>query len=698
MNIKEITDKSLDFTVKRVSEIFGITLILLAVLLLTSLSSYSPEDPNFIFQNNLKIKNLLGFQGSYISDLFLQTVGLISFLIPISLFFTGINIFRSKKILLFLDNLFFIIVYCIIGSLFFSSFYSKSFWLVINGNGGFVGNFINNGFLGNLISLNENITYYLLLIILIILFLISINFNIKKINNFFKFILGLIKNKKKNITSPPDIFTQDLKTDDIATEKLTQEDLPFKSNTTDTNNILKKFKFPTLDFLNLPSKKENDKNLSKNNIDETFLEKILLDFGVEGKIKKVSRGPVVTLNEFEPAAGIKVSKIINLSEDIARNTSSESARISTIPGSSTIGIELPNSYRENVYLREIIDHSSFSKKEIKLPIALGKNISGAPITSDLSNMPHLLIAGTTGSGKSVCINTIILSLLYKHGPDKCKFILIDPKMLELSTYEGIPHLLCPVITEAKRATSVLGWVVKEMESRYRLMTRVGVKNIDGYNSKHKLSMPYIVVIVDEMSDLMLVAGKEIEGYIQKLSQMARAAGIHIIMATQRPSVDVITGTIKANFPTRISFQVTSKIDSRTILGEQGAEQLLGKGDMLYMSSANKIVRIHAPYVSENEIEKINNFLRSQGEPDYVDEILNYADEKENISGLSENDNQDELYDTALEIIKAEGKASTSFLQRKLQIGYNRAARIIDMMEAKGEVSKANHVGKREVLK
>jgi len=701
MNIKEITDKSLDFAVKRVSEIFGIfgiTLILLAVLLLTSLSSYSPEDPNFIFQNNLKIKNLLGFQGSYISDLFLQTVGLISFLIPISLFFTGINIFRSKKILLFLDNLFFIIVYCIIGSLFFSSFYSKSFWLVINGNGGFVGNFINNGFLGNLISLNENITYYLLLIILIILFLISINFNIKKINNFFKFILGLIKNKKKNITSPPDIFTQDLKTDDIATEKLTQEDLPFKSNTTDTNNILKKFKFPTLDFLNLPSKKENDKNLSKNNIDETFLEKILLDFGVEGKIKKVSRGPVVTLNEFEPAAGIKVSKIINLSEDIARNTSSESARISTIPGSSTIGIELPNSYRENVYLREIIDHSSFSKKEIKLPIALGKNISGAPITSDLSNMPHLLIAGTTGSGKSVCINTIILSLLYKHGPDKCKFILIDPKMLELSTYEGIPHLLCPVITEAKRATSVLGWVVKEMESRYRLMTRVGVKNIDGYNSKHKLSMPYIVVIVDEMSDLMLVAGKEIEGYIQKLSQMARAAGIHIIMATQRPSVDVITGTIKANFPTRISFQVTSKIDSRTILGEQGAEQLLGKGDMLYMSSANKIVRIHAPYVSENEIEKINNFLRSQGEPDYVDEILNYADEKENISGLSENDNQDELYDTALEIIKAEGKASTSFLQRKLQIGYNRAARIIDMMEAKGEVSKANHVGKREVLK
>ena len=452
---------------------------------------------------------------------------------------------------------------------------------------------------------------------------------------------------------------------------------------------------PSLDFLKYPTKKE--KNNLSNTIDADTLEKILLDFGVEGKIKKISHGPVVTLNEFEPAAGIKVSKIINLSEDIARNTSSESARISVIPGSSTIGIELPNSSRENVYLSEIISNSSFNKSDNKLPIALGKSISGVPIVSDLSSMPHLLIAGTTGSGKSVCINTIILSLLYKHKPDICKFILIDPKMLELSTYEGIPHLLCPVITEAKRATAVLGWVVKEMESRYRLMTRVGVKNIDGYNKKHKLPMPYIIVIVDEMSDLMLVAGKEIEGYIQKLSQMARAAGIHIIMATQRPSVDVITGTIKANFPTRISFQVSSKIDSRTILGEQGAEQLLGKGDMLYMSSANKIVRIHAPFVSETEIEKINNFLRSQAEPNYVDEILSFADEKELDSNLSD-ENKDELYQTALEIIKSEGKASTSFLQRKLQIGYNRAARIIDMMETEGIVSKANHVGKREILK
>ena len=359
---------------------------------------------------------------------------------------------------------------------------------------------------------------------------------------------------------------------------------------------------------------------NKNRPDAEFMEKILLDFGIDGKIKTINNGPVVSLYEFEPAPGVKVSKIINLSEDLARNTSSTSTRVSVIPGKNTVGIEIPNEERESVTLREIISNEKFQKKDVRLPIALGKSISGMPIVGDLTSMPHLLIAGTTGSGKSVCINTIIVSLLYKLSPDLCKFILIDPKMLELSTYEGIPHLLTPVITDAKKATSALSWTVKEMNSRYKLMSKVGVRNIDGYNAKHKLKMPYIVVVVDEMSDLMLVAGKEIENYIQKLSQMARAAGIHIIMATQRPSVDVITGTIKANFPTRISFQVSSKIDSRTILGEQGAEQLLGKGDMLFMSSANRIVRIHGPYVSEQEIEKITNSLRAQGEPDYMEEI------------------------------------------------------------------------------
>ena len=694
MNIKKTANLLINFAFKRLAEIFGIVIFFAGLLLLISLLSYSPEDPNFIFPKNTEIKNILGIEGSIISDLFFQSVGLISYLISITLVITGINILIVKQNFLIIENIFFVVIYSIFGTLFLNHYHSNAFTLYINGNGGFVGTYLSDSFLNSFISINEGIAYYLLIIIILFLFLLSINFNpikfykiIKKITQFFK------KDNEKNYTYKNEIIKEYIPQDEI--KNLIQEDLPFiKAEETVDKKI--KFKLPSLDLLKSPNKKDREISNKTETSDPEFLEKILLDFGVNGVIKKVSHGPVVTLNEFEPAAGVKVSKIINLSDDIARNTSSESARISTIPGSNTIGIELPNIIRENVYLNEILGSNDFKKKEIKLPIALGKNISGKAVIGDLYSMPHLLIAGTTGSGKSVCINTIILSLLYRHTPDRCKFILIDPKMLELSTYEGIPHLLCPVITEAKKAASVLGWVVKEMESRYRLMTKEGVRNIDGYNSKHKLPMPYIVVVVDEMSDLMLVAGKEIENYIQKLSQMARAAGIHIIMATQRPSVDVITGTIKANFPTRISFQVTSKIDSRTILGEQGAEQLLGKGDMLYMSSANRIIRIHAPFVSDIEIEKINDSLRSQAEPDYVDEILNFADEKE--TGSKQNqDEKDELYDRALEIIRSEGKASTSFLQRKLQIGYNRAARIIDMMEMDGVVSKANHVGKRDVL-
>jgi len=696
MNIKKIANIALEFTINRLIEILGITVLSIGILLFAALISYSPEDPNFIFPENTEIKNILGFQGSYVSDLFFQSIGFISYLVPVTFFFTGINIFRTKDFFLLIENTFFIILYLIFGSLYFGHFYKAAFTLYINGNGGFIGNYLDNSFLKDLININENITYYILALLIISLFLISINFSFKKTWNFLKQIFNLInKDKNKNYTDKSEIINEYMPQDEI--KDLIQEDLPFIKADKLKENEKKKFRLPDLDLLKTPTKKERENSNKDERNDPGFLEKILLDFGVNGNIKKVSHGPVVTLNEFEPAAGVKVSKIINLSDDIARNTSSESARISIIPGSNTIGIELPNVSRENVYLSEILNNSDFKKKEIKLPIALGKSISGKPIVGDLASMPHLLIAGTTGSGKSVCINTIILSLLYRHTPEKCKFILIDPKMLELSTYEGIPHLLCPVITKAKKAASVLGWVVKEMESRYRLMTKEGVRNIDSYNSKHKFPMPYIVVIVDEMSDLMLVASKEIENYIQKLSQMARAAGIHIIMATQRPSVDVITGTIKANFPTRISFQVTSKIDSRTILGEQGAEQLLGKGDMLYMSSANRIVRIHAPFVSDNEIEKINNFLRSQAEPDYVDEILNFADEREAGENLKGSEEKDDLYQSALEIVKSEGKASTSFLQRKLQIGYNRAARIIDMMEAEGVVSKANHVGKRNVL-
>ena len=694
MIIKNYINKTADFIIRRLSELIGLSLIVISILLLISLISYSPEDPNFIFSENTEIKNILGIKGSYVADIFFQSVGLISLLIPFSLFFSGLSITINKSLVILIESLFYIILYTFLSTLFFGIFHKETYWLIINGNNGFVGNLMNDTILLDFLKINQSITYYLLIFFIFLFFLLSSNFKIIHILKLFLFIKKLFPSKNDVLANNDELIHKKIESAELK-ETLVQEDL-FSSN----NKIIKssniKIKLPLIDFLKKPEKLIKKKEDIK--IDAEGLEKILLDFGVEGKIKKISHGPVVSLNEFEPAAGVKVSKIINLSEDIARNTSSESARIATIPGSNTVGIELPKISRENVFLREIISDKNFKKKDVKLPIALGKSISGEPITSDLSSMPHLLIAGTTGSGKSVCINTIILSLIYKHTPEICKFILIDPKMLELSTYEGIPHLLCPVITEAKKAASVLGWVVKEMESRYKLMTKVGVRNIDGYNEKHKVKMPYIVVIVDEMSDLMLVAGKEIENYIQKLSQMARAAGIHIIMATQRPSVDVITGTIKANFPTRISFQVTSKIDSRTILGEQGAEQLLGKGDMLYMSSANRITRIHAPYVSEIEIDKINNFLRNQAEPDYVDEILNFTDEKDGADKNNENSDTDDLYDAALEIIKTERKASTSFLQRKLQIGYNRAARIIDQMEANGEVSKANHVGKREVLK
>ena len=694
MKFANFLTKTKEFLIKRISELLGLLIIFLALSILISLVSYSPNDPNFIISETDEIQNLLGFRGSVISDFLFQSIGLISYCIPFTLFFSGANILLNKRQIILIDNLFFCVLYIICGSLFFAYFKDQSFFLTINGNGGFIGLFLKDSFIASILEINHNVSYYTLLILTFFLFLISINFKMSQTLNYIGFIKNLFLSRKNtNIKENDNTIIENVASESLNEDRSVQDSLPF-NNKVDMN--IKKFILPDLKLLKSPS--ENEKIAKKNeDINEDFLEKVLMDFGVEGKIKKINYGPVVTLYEFEPAAGIKVSKIINLSEDIARNTSSESARISIIPGSNTIGIELPNFTRENVYLGEVIRDPQFKKKDIKLPIALGKSISGNPIIGDLSTMPHLLIAGTTGSGKSICVNTIILSLLYRHTPDKCKFILIDPKMLELSTYEGIPHLLCPVITEAKKAASVLGWVVKEMENRYKLMTKVGVRNIDGYNSKHKTFMPYIVVIVDEMSDLMLVSGKDIENYIQKLSQMARAAGIHIIMATQRPSVDVITGTIKANFPTRISFQVSSKIDSRTILGEQGAEQLLGKGDMLYMSSANRITRIHAPFVAEDEIEKINNFLRSQAEPNYVEEILEFSEEVDNKLNNSEMNDKDELYQSALKLVKNEGKASTSFLQRKLQIGYNRAARIIDMMEENGVVSKANHVGKREIL-
>ena len=681
-----------DFLKRRSIEFLGLLLITTFIFFIFLLINYAPEKATIIFKQSdlVNNENLFNTYGNSIADFFLQSFGLISFFLAISIFSWGINLVINKKINNIINKIFYTIIYIICGCLFIYITNNNSFWLVDNGNSGFVGeesfNLINNF----LPLIENNISKTILFLATLFFFVIASEINLKKISlSMFKLIKNLFKkNNLENLTDnePEEIIKSNSEKDEIK-----QQSFSFKGfgekNTAE-------YKLPSI---NLLEKKQiqNLKNSISKNPNPDFIEKILLDFGIKGKIKKINNGPVVSLYEFEPAPGIKVSRIMNLSDDIARNTSSVSTRVSIIPGKNTIGIEIPNFKRDSVVLSEILSSENFNKKEVKLPIALGKSISGVPIIADLTSMPHLLIAGTTGSGKSVCINTIIMSLLFKHGPENCKFILIDPKMLELSSYEGIPHLLTSVITDAKKATSALSWTVREMENRYKLMSSEGVRNIDGYNQKHKLKMPYIIVVVDEMADLMLVSGKEVESYVQKLSAMARAAGIHIIMATQRPSVDVITGTIKANFPTRISFQVSSKIDSKTVLGEQGAEQLLGKGDMLFMSSANKIFRIHGPYVSENEIEKISSFLRDQGSPDYIEEIV--ANANNELEDSLSNEEKDELYEIAIKIVKTEKKASTSFLQRKLQIGYNRAARIIEQMENNGIVSKANHVGKREVL-
>jgi len=492
------------------------------------------------------------------------------------------------------------------------------------------------------------------------------------------------------------------------------------------------YQLPSLDILDSPDPVNHAHQHSKEALAQNamMLSTVLEDFGVKGEIVKVRPGPVVTLYELEPAPGTKTSRVIGLSDDIARSMSAISVRVATIPGRNVIGIEMPNQTREMVYLRELIASQDFEKAKGALNLALGKDIGGHPVIVDLARMPHLLVSGTTGSGKSVGVNTMICSLLYQYAPDQCRFIMIDPKMLELSVYDGIPHLLSPVVTEPGKAVVALKWAVREMEDRYRLMSQLGVRNITGYNQRladagkrgevltrtvqtgfdvdgkpinedQPLSMdplPYIVVVVDEMADLMMVAGKDVEGAIQRLAQMARAAGIHLIMATQRPSVDVITGTIKANFPTRISFQVTSKIDSRTILGEQGAEQLLGQGDMLYMAGGGRITRVHGPFVSDEEVEEIVLHLKDQGTPEYIESITQEQSAgPDDIFTAGGGTKEDELYDQAVALVAREGKASTSFVQRHLQIGYNRAARIIERMEAEGVVSKANRVGRREVL-
>ena len=489
------------------------------------------------------------------------------------------------------------------------------------------------------------------------------------------------------------------------------------------------FQRPSLDILRRPppSKQGAEINHAVMRGNARLLEDVLADFGVKGEIKDIRPGPVVTLYELVPARGTKSARVIALADDIARSMSAASARIAVVPGRNAIGIELPNARRESVFLRELLEAEPFTASEAQLPITLGKSISGDPIVVDLARMPHLLIAGTTGSGKSVGVNALILSLLYRHSPETCRFLMIDPKMLELSAYNGIPHLLTPVVTDPHQAAGALEWVVREMEERYRRMSKLGVRNIEMFNTRvrtatergEKLArrvqtgfhpetgkpmfesepldyapMPFIVVVVDEFADLMVVAGKEVEGAVQRLAQMARAAGIHLIMATQRPSVDVITGTIKANFPTRISFKVASKIDSRTILNEQGAEQLLGAGDMLFSGAGSAVMRVHGPFVSDDEVQQVADHLRAQGEPAYVDVILDHASEDEE---TDPEDEADELFDRAVALVVREQRASTSFLQRRLAIGYNRAADLMDRMERDGLVGPANNVGKREIL-
>ena len=499
--------------------------------------------------------------------------------------------------------------------------------------------------------------------------------------------------------------------------------------------------FPSVDLLQQPGPRQAE-TMSQEALERSagLLESILEDFGVKGEIIDVRPGPVVTLYEFAPAPGVKSSRVINLSDDIARSMSALSARVAVIPGRNVIGIELPNLVRETVYLRELIESSSYVGTDYRLPLCLGKTIGGEPVVAELTKMPHLLVAGTTGSGKSVAINTMILSLIYHLSPDECRLIMVDPKMLELSVYDGIPHLLTPVVTDPKKAVLALKWAVREMEERYRKMSRLGVRNIDGYNASvaearakgttimlsvpsgfdratgeqlfeeqelDLTALPYIVVIVDEMADLMMVAGKDIEGAIQRLAQMARAAGIHLIMATQRPSVDVITGTIKANFPTRVSFQVTSKIDSRTILGEPGAEHLLGQGDMLHMVGGGRIARVHGPFVSDGEVERVVAHLKTQGQPSYLGSVTEDAeeepaDEKEDEAVFdatamgAEGDGED-LYPRAVKIVLRDRKCSTSYIQRRLSIGYNRAASLVERMEQEGLVGAPNHVGKRDIL-
>lgn len=746
--------------IKFIKKNYLISILLLAysLFLTISLLSFNPSDPSANLSSKNEVMNLGGKWGAYIAEPTLQIFGIATIILVIVPFIWAIKLIRQNIV-----KLWFIKVFCLVISTFALSTLLANITNVAvswtyHSYGGILGDFILKE-----INISPYKIYLLLIVssIFLITFFISSSLSITQWKVGYaivsKIIIAILYGFHK-VLLPFRVLLRRLSRGkvDIGSEnknKLTsslfiniadnnKEDnnpaVNFKAKKTERlKSSIKKsiakleksnFELPSVSFLKeskIRAKDEINQAILRKNAKD--LEQVLNDFGINGRILAIHSGPVVTLYELEPAAGIKSSRIIGLADDIARSMKAVSARIAVIPGRNVIGIELPNEHREVVYLRELFNSKEYRAENIRLPIVLGKDIMANPIIVDLSKMPHLLIAGTTGSGKSVAINTMILSLLYTLSPDECRFIMIDPKMLELSVYDGIPNLLTPVVTEPSKAIIALKWVVKEMENRYRLMSNLGVRNISGYNQRvdesllkgetlektvqtgfdqegnpifEKIMMnmdklPFIVVVVDEMADLMVVAGKEIETSVQRLSQMARAAGIHIIMATQRPSVDVITGVIKANFPTRISFQVTSRIDSRTILGEQGAEQLLGMGDMLYMAGGGRITRVHGPYVDEFEVEKVVNFLKSQGEPEYITAIINEMEQGDTF--VDEDEEVDELYQDAIKVIIRDKKASTSYIQRCFKIGYNRAASIIEKMEKEGVVSKANHVGKREIL-
>ncbi len=729
-----------------VSKFFvGIILIAFGSIYLVSLYTYSPNDPGYQNVNEGEIQNILGHFGAYLSSYSLVFIGTLSYLFALFLTIEGgrsfLGLANRFVILNFMSNLAGIISINI--SL-------KSFG-EYNLEKGVLSQIILDLFSIININILDNIfVYYVSNFVLFIfgVFLILVSFRVKlswinkiiyslKVFRYLRFLFSVFsllkylkfkkRTSKKTLRSEPTIKKRNYvnlnKKSNLKTKPEKQLELDNFS-----------FSLPSKDLLSISNFKNNkNKELDKINTDAAIkLEKTLSEYGVEGKIIGFSSGPIVTLFEFVPNAGVKSSKVIGLSDDIARAMSSISARISTQPGKTSLGIEIPNSKRESVLFGDLIKESEFEIENDSLTLALGKDISGKSIFANLERMPHLLIAGTTGSGKSVGINTMILSILYKFKPNECKLILIDPKMLELSIYEDIPHLLTPVVTDPKKAVYALKWVVREMENRYKLMSSLNVKNIDSYNDKvirtvssgRKLyrevqtgvddesrmpiiekqeilleKMPYIVVVIDEMADLMMVAGKEVESLVQRLAQMARASGIHLITATQRPSVDVITGTIKANFPSRISYKVSSKFDSRTILNEMGAEQLLGSGDMLFLENGGIIKRLHGGFVSENEVDRVVTHIKKQATFDHKNEISLSEDE---ISSSIKEDlissNNDELYSKAVDIVIKQQKVSTSYVQRYLQIGYNRAARIIEKMEEDGIISEANNAGKRHVLK